>query len=272
MTQRRAAAAAAAARHAAWRPGVLALCALLAVGCSARCGAPWETREGDGRRTITGPSYTVKAGDTLQVIGWQSGIDYRRLAEWNRLKSPDRIHVGQVLRLTPPDGGTPEARTARAAALPPSRATVDAPSEPARVAPARSRAAPPVGGAGDAQLRLQWPSAGRVVQTYVANDPGRKGIKIRGTLGQPIVAAESGQVVYSGSGLVGYGPLIIVQHNNDYLTAYGHNRKLLVQQGDHVTRGAKIAEMGLAAGEPMLHFEVRRDGEPVDPVALLPRR
>ncbi|MCU0766137.1 MAG: peptidoglycan DD-metalloendopeptidase family protein [Gammaproteobacteria bacterium] len=269
MRQRRAAVAAAAARHAVWRPGVLALCALLAAGCSARWGAPWESREGDGRRTITGPTYTVKAGDTLQVIGWQSGIDHRRLAEWNRLKSPDRIHVGQVLRLTPPDGGTSEARSARAAGQTPSRATVDAPSEPARVAAARSRAAPP---AGAASLRLQWPSAGRVVQTYAANDPGRKGIKIRGTLGQPIVAAESGQVVYSGSGLVGYGPLIIVQHNNDYLTAYGHNRKLLVQQGDHVTRGAKIAEMGLAAGEPMLHFEVRRDGEPVDPVALLPRR
>jgi lipoprotein NlpD len=97
-------------------------------------------------------------------------------------------------------------------------------------------------------------------------------MKIGGKSGQPVLAAEGGQVVYSGSGLVGYGPLIIVKHSERYLSAYGHNRKLLVQQGDQVTRGTQIAEMGLAGGAPLLHFEIRRDGEPVDPLALLPPR
>jgi lipoprotein NlpD len=270
MRLRRAAPAAAASVRAAARLATHALGAILLVGCSARWGAPWESREGE--RAITGPTYTVKAGDTLQIIGWQAGIDYRRLADWNGLRSADRIYVGQVLRLTAPEsGGT--AAPARGRAVPSSATpAIERPREPTKVAPSRPRAVAANTTTTNGALRLQWPTAGRVVQTFAANDSGRKGVKIRGRLGQPIVASESGQVVYSGSGLVGYGPLIIVQHDNNYLSAYGHNRKLLVQQGDRVTKGAKIAEMGLAAGEPLLHFEVRRDGEPVDPIALLPRR
>jgi lipoprotein NlpD len=277
MRQRRAAPAAAAPVRAAARLATLALGALLLVGCSARWGAPLESREGG--RTITGPTYKVKAGDTLQVIGWQAGIDYRRLADWNGLRSADRIYVGQVLRLTPPEaGGTTEPARGRASPSPaapapePATGPPQRPRDPATATPSHPRAVAASATPADGAPRLQWPTAGRVVQTFAANDPGRKGVKIRGRLGQPIVAAQSGQVVYSGSGLVGYGPLIIVQHDNNYLSAYGHNRKLLVQQGDRVAKGAKIAEMGLAAGEPLLHFEVRRDGEPVDPVALLPRR
>lgn len=269
MRQRRAAPAAAA------RLAMLALAVSLVVGCSARWGAPSESREGG--HTITGPTYTVKAGDTLQVIGWQAGIDYRRLADWNGLRSPDRIYVGQVLRLTSPEaGGTTEPARGRGspafAAPVPATEPPPRPRDSAKATPLQPRTVAASAAPASGALRLQWPTAGRVVQTFAANDPGRKGVKIRGRLGQSIVAAESGQVVYSGSGLVGYGPLIIIQHDNNYLSAYGHNRKLLVQQGDRVTKGAKIAEMGLAAGEPLLHFEVRRDGEPVDPVALLPRR
>jgi lipoprotein NlpD len=134
-----------------------------------------------------------------------------------------------------------------------------------------TRSRPPTTAGAD-NLRWQWPTAGRVVERFSAGDPSRKGLKIAGKPGQSIVAAEGGSVVYSGSGLVGYGQLIIVKHNNNYLSAYGHNRKLLVQQGDQVARGAQIAEMGLAGGAPVLHFEIRRDGDPVDPLALLPRR
>lgn len=230
----------------------LLLCVVAAItlaGCSSTRWTPAaDGRAGEtGRQPITGPTYRVKAGDTLQVIAARAGLDSRRIVEWNQLQSPDRIYVGQVLRLTPPGEG--------------------ARSRPAATAPTEARRLPPA----DA-LRWQWPTSGRVVEGFAAGDAVRKGVKIAGKAGQPILAAEGGEVVYSGSGLVGYGPLIIVQHNKNYLSAYGHNRKLLVRQGDQVTKGTQIAEMGLAGGRPLLHFEIRRDGDPVDPMALLPRR
>jgi lipoprotein NlpD len=250
----------------AWRWPLVGLLALLLSACgTARWGAPTE---GDGR-TISGPSYTVRAGDTLIAIGWQAGVDYRKIAEWNRLRSPDRIYVGQVLRLTPPDGGSIPAAAASAPSATAPAAVQSESSRPSRT-PVRRSAVD--SSAGDSRLRWQWPTEGRVIQGFAASDPNRKGVKIGGKPGQPILAAESGQVVYSGSGLVGYGPLIIIKHNNSFLSAYGHNRKLLVAQGEQVTKGTRIAEMGLAAGEPLLHFEIRRDGDPVDPMALLPRR
>jgi len=259
-------------RRGAWRLPLMGLLALLLGACgTARWGAPTE---GDAR-AISGPSYTVRPGDTLIAIGWQAGIDYRKIAEWNRLRSPDRIYVGQVLRLTPPDGAAPAAtRPTPGVAAP---RTVEAapavlPSESSRAPRASKGQTAADSGIGSGGLRWQWPTEGRVIQGFAASDPGRKGVKIGGRPGQPIVAAESGQVVYSGSGLVGYGPLIIIKHNNSFLSAYGHNRKLLVAQGDQVTKGTRIAEMGLAGGEPLLHFEIRRDGDPVDPVTLLPRR
>ena len=108
---------------------------------------------------------------------------------------------------------------------------------------------------------------------FDADDPARKGVKISGRDGNAIRAAEGGKVVYSGSRLIGYGRLIIVKHNDNYLSAYGHNRKILVKEGDQVTKGQKIAEMGTVSnGDPLLHFEIRRDGKPVDPLRLLPRR
>ena len=123
------------------------------------------------------------------------------------------------------------------------------------------------------KLVWRWPVSGKIVSRFKAGDPLRKGIKIKGNSGKAILAAESGKVVYSGSGLIGYGRLIIVKHNDNYLSAYGHNRKILVKEGDRVTKGKKIAEMGTANnGIAMLHFEIRRDGRPVDPLRLLPRR
>ncbi|MGD2081551.1 MAG: peptidoglycan DD-metalloendopeptidase family protein [Chromatiales bacterium] len=112
-----------------------------------------------------------------------------------------------------------------------------------------------------------------MTQGFVPGDATRKGIKIAGIAGQPVVAAEAGKVVYSGSGLIGYGRLIIIKHNRDYLSAYGYNRRILVREGDQVTRGERIAEMGNTSGNaPMLHFEIRRRGKPVDPVKILPPR
>ena len=123
------------------------------------------------------------------------------------------------------------------------------------------------------RLSWQWPTQGSVTLRFAAADPARKGIKIAGALGQPIRAAERGSVVYSGSGLIGYGQLIIIKHNDNYLSAYGNNRKLLVKEGDQVTKGQRIADMGRAnGGQSVLHFEIRREGEPVNPLSLLPRK
>jgi lipoprotein NlpD len=124
----------------------------------------------------------------------------------------------------------------------------------------------------DGSLKWAWPTKGKVVQTFVAGDRTRQGIRIAGTAGQPILAAEAGKVVYTGSGLPGYGKLIIVKHNKNYLSAYGFNRKLLVKDGDQVARGARVAEMGQSTdGKTMLHFEIRRRDKPLDPLKRLPR-
>jgi lipoprotein NlpD len=113
-----------------------------------------------------------------------------------------------------------------------------------------------------------------VIQTYSPTDPARKGIRISGVTGQSVVAAETGKVVYSGSGLVGYGNLIIIKHNNNYLSAYGYNKRLLVQEGDKVLKGERIAQMGSPRGgmHPVLHFEIRKQGKPLDPMTLLPKK
>jgi lipoprotein NlpD len=250
-----------------WQIALIGLAAVMLAGCGGMGRkTSTETRIGDaGGGAITGPAYRVKAGDTLRVIAARSGIDQRNIVEWNQLASPDRIYAGQVLRLTAPDGDEPRAASRPQAVTTAKVADGPAPAR-ARPVPAKAQAAAPE------RLRWQWPTSGRVVERFAAGDPNRKGVKISGKAGQSIVAAESGTVVYSGSGLVGYGQLIIIKHNNNYLSAYGHNRKLLAQQGDQVTRGTQIAEMGLAGGVPLLHFEIRRDGDPVDPLALLPRR
>ena len=123
------------------------------------------------------------------------------------------------------------------------------------------------------ELRWGWPANGRVVATYDARAPLAQGIRIAGRVGDSIRAAESGKVVYSGSGLIGYGRLIIVKHNDNYLSAYGHNREILVSEGDQVTKGQQIAKMGTAGdGGPLLHFEIRRNGKPVNPARYLPKR
>lgn len=253
-----------------WHIALVGLLALVVGGCgSTGWKAPTETRAGDaGGRPITGPTYKVRAGDTLRVIATRAGIDQQKIVQWNGVTSPDRIYAGQVLRLTPPLEGEARATGPPGRAVPARQVEGTAPVE---VRPVSAKPRAPVAIGAD-RLRWQWPTTGRVVERFSTGNPNRKGVKIAGKAGQPIVAAEGGAVVYSGSGLVGYGQLIIVKHNNNYLSAYGHNRKLLVQQGDQVTKGAQIAEMGLAGGAPLLHFEIRRGGDPVDPLELLPRR
>ena len=222
-------------------------------------------------------TYKVRRGDTLYAIAWHSNNDYRQLARWNGIRSPYTIYPGQVLRLRPPPAPprkqtAPPAAETRQSTTPasPPRASGPPPKpqqQTSRVAPKQEPAA------AKGPLRWAWPANGPLKSRYKAGDPLRKGIKLGGQPGEPVRAAESGKVMYSGSGLIGYGRLIIIKHNDNYLSAYGHNRKLLVEQGQQVTKGQKIAELGMSNdGKPLLHFEIRRRGKPVDPLALLPRR
>ncbi|MEO6749368.1 MAG: peptidoglycan DD-metalloendopeptidase family protein [Casimicrobiaceae bacterium] len=285
------------------------------------------------------PTYTVKRGDTLRVIAQDKGIDYRQLAAWNNIDNPDRLAVGQVLRLGPPsDAGNelpvpgpsdvagPGVVTAPLREVPPvtgSRDTAAASAGPqdvrnadnyksspkaiklpysadaqrdfdklatgapaasaaaqgamaptiiANAAPSSSVAKPPspaIGGS-DEQLDWMWPAKGRIIGAF-SETANLKGIDIAGTAGTPVVASAAGKVVYAGSGLRGYGKLVIIKHNDTYLSAYAHNRAIVVKEGDTVARGQKIAEMGNSdADQVKLHFEIRRLGKPMDPAKFLP--
>ncbi len=248
-------------------------------GCSSPGPAPVVSRE--YRQTAAKPRvssyqggyYRVRRGDTLYSIAWRFGVDYRQMAAWNGVRPPYTIFPGQRIRIKPPTG-VRTASTPRSGTSSSRKSTTTVP--PAKSAPKKTVTASQNGKGNvpsSVKLRWQWPTKGKVVQSFSSTDPGRKGIKLEGSAGEAVYASEAGKVVYSGSGLIGYGKLIIVKHNNDYLSAYGHNRKLLVKEGDQVRRGMRIAEIGYnGSGQALLHFEIRRNGTPVNPVALLPKR
>ncbi|NDP49203.1 MAG: peptidoglycan DD-metalloendopeptidase family protein [Sulfuriferula multivorans] len=287
---------------------------------SARGGLSSVTPKADPVRSATPqitPStnglHTVQRGDTLYAIAFANSLDYRELSRWNQLDSPDRIMIGQVLRLTAPTGGTApsagieitplgsvaqpnaqpltepsvvrtpqavlldysEANWAQAsaprsvvavAALPvPVQAAVPPPPAPAPVV-----AAPVITADGTVDNWL-WPAEGILAGRFGA--AGGKGIDIVGTRNSPVKAVASGKVVYSGSGLRGYGQLLIVKHSGEFLSAYAHNETILVKEGDMVTAGQKIARMGDTDTDRVkLHFEIRRYGKPLDPLNYLPER
>ncbi len=257
-----------------------------------RAQASAAVRERDG-------SYIVARGDTLYGIAFRHGMDYRELARLNRIAAPYTIYPGQRLRLggraaaparaagaspsrpatgTAARGGVVERAVERpapsAASKPPSAATKpsSAAAKPPST-PAATGSKPVPATAGKGTISWRWPASGSLLSTYAANDPTRQGINIAGSAGQPVTASADGVVVYSGSGLIGYGELIIIKHSDEWLSAYGHNRKRLVAEGDAVKAGQQIAEMGRSgASRDMLHFETRRNGKPVDPLGLLPKR
>lgn len=208
--------------------------------------------------------YIVEEGDTLFSIAFQAGTDYRKVAQWNGIRWPYRIYPNQKLRLFPP------AISASRQEETPQRSKYPETGKPAKKnTSVVSKKVIPV----SQRVRWQWPLYGPILNRYSKNGIGRNGMDIGGKLGQPIRAAAAGRVVYSGSGLRGYGKLIIVKHNDVYLSAYGHNRKLLVKEGETLRAGQVIAELGdTDADRPKLHFEIRRDGEPIDPQRLLPKR
>ena len=196
--------------------------------------------------------HNVSKGDTLYAVAWRYRLDHRELAQWNKIKSPFLIYPGDRLLLRRPPHQAP-----RATATPTSpKKRVTRPSKPKPAAQQR--------------ISWQWPADGKY--RNVDSAIGRKGLEIRGDLGQTIRAAAPGTVVYSGSGLIGYGKLIIIKHDHVFLSAYAHNDNIVVQEGSSVSGGQKIAEMGNSnAKEVMLHFEIRRNGKPVPPLRYLPK-
>ncbi len=218
--------------------------------------------------------HTVRPGDTLYSIAWRYGYDYREVAGWNRINPPYRIYVGQRVLVVPTSRGArveersigtaPAARPAAPAAAPvPAPAKKTTQSVPLEKPSARPHQSP---------VRWQWPTSGNLKRGF-NNAASKKGIAIAGRPGQPVYAAAGGDVVYSGSGLVGYGNLVIIKHDDVFLSAYGHNRRLLVKEGTKVKPGQMIAEMGETAKDgALLHFEIRQEGKPVDPVRYLPKQ
>jgi lipoprotein NlpD len=241
--------------------GALLGCLLLA-GCAS---THVVRRAPDARAPVSvskpkhGVTTTVQRGQNLYRIATDNGITLRDLAAWNGIPAPYTIYPGQRLRLYPGAGGS-----VASAARP--RAPTHAATPKAR--PPAPKPAPP-----KTAFAWQWPVDGALLSRYVEGEPTRQGVDIAGSAGAPVRAAADGVVVYSGSGLVGYGELVIVKHNEQWLSAYGHNRARLVSEGAVVKAGQQIAEVGHSgAARDMLHFEIRYNGKPVDPLQYLPRR
>ena len=238
--------------------------------------------------------YRVKPGDTLYRIALENGQNYRDISAWNNLTNPNQIEVDQLLRVVPPGvntaaltpgvstapiGGGAAVQSAPLGSTPPSAGAAAGVAAPPLYGSAANNAvpAPPAnpGAASDSNagasgnVSFAWPVRGPLLGTF--NDSTNKGVNIGGAAGDPVKASADGRVVYAGNGLRGYGNLIIIKHDATYLTAYAHNRSLMVKEGDAVTKGQKIAEMGNSDSDRvMLHFEVRRQGKPVDPLKYLP--
>lgn len=235
----------------------------------AACGSSEVVRQGGAARPSQrassqpkfGAAVTVQRGETLYRIATNNRISPLDLALWNGIAPPYTIYPGQRLRLYPSNGSarTPVARSP--APRPPARSMPRPPAPAVVTAPIASPVA------------WRWPADGELIGRYVSGEATKQGIDIAGSGGQAVRAAGDGVVVYSGSGLVGYGELIIVKHNDAWLSAYGHNRARLVNEGQIVKAGQQIAEMGRSgAARDMLHFEIRYNGKPVDPLRYLPQK
>ncbi|MDD3519087.1 MAG: peptidoglycan DD-metalloendopeptidase family protein [Chromatiales bacterium] len=259
-----------------YRALVLLAVGLLLSGCPAL-----QKDRVEARRT---GYYIVDRGDTLYSIAFDRGLDFRDVAAWNGIRVPYTIYPGQRLRLIAPPGyvrpATPMATAPPAkktpATKPPATQTRPAPKQPAAATkpPAQTKHAPaPTKPAPAGKPVWQWPTQGQVIRGFSADGTTKKGIAIAGKSGQPVRASAAGRVVYSGSGLIGYGELIIIKHNENFLSAYAHNERILVREGEDVKAGQQIARLGSTGTDrPMLHFEIRYDGKPVDPMRYLPKR
>ena len=257
------------------RSAVTLLVLLMAAGCSTPGTAPVE--RGGGRQDTSVSEYTVRGGDTLYAIAWTFGLTWQELARINNIRAPFTIFPGQNLRVRadgaakPPQSSKPRPPPAApsrppVANKPDPRPPVARPTPRPTPAPSRPAPRPPA----TEPSAWNWPAAGRVVSTF---GPNNKGIDIQVADGQAVVAAAAGDVVYAGKGIRGLGLLVIVRHSAQLLSAYGHSGRILVKEGVRVKAGQRLAETGSReAQKTRLHFEIRRDGKPVDPRKLLPKR
>ena len=271
---------------------VLLLCFTLLTGCT----TGWKP---DGEKSAQNSSYQqtpdgyyrVRSGDTLHAIAFKFGLDWKDIAAWNNIRSPYTIYPDQDLRLAGSKGQSSQKRASTSAAT--SAGTTTAKSD-TNTRPSSNttvvRAAPEKGSASTTYDNTPtpqtstavtvtdpdswlWPAEGQIISNFKPDDPARKGIDIGGNEGQAVIASASGEVVYSGSGLIGYGELIIIKHSERLLSAYAHNRKRLVAEGQKVAGGERIAEMGRNdRNQAMLHFEIRLNGNPQNPLKYLPGR
>ncbi len=244
------------------------LIALLLISACSSQPAQVVNREQPPSRKIQ--HHRVSPGETLYSIAWRYDVDHRRLAKHNGIRPPFTIYPGQMLQLDvgsgPVESAAPPPAIAKESpstekATP--RSKNQTTSKPAPTSPPLVTGAP----------QWRWPVKGRVLSAFGASTGLNQGIDIDGKLGDSVLAAAAGQVVYAGNGLRGYGNLVIIKHNDTFLSAYAHNRRLTVSEGDSVKAGEVIAEMGATGADSVrLHFEIRRDGKPVDPIGYLPKR
>lgn len=219
------------------------------------------TKPGEAPADSKQQYHVVEAGETLYSLAFDYGHDYREVANWNNIRPPYTIYPKQKLRVVPPDNETVEVKQIPRASA---KATPKWQARPAPPVVAKTTDAPP---------KWRWPVEGKILSTFSFRDPGRRGIDIAGRKGQAVYAAAEGRVVYKGNGLRGYGNLIILKHNDTYFSAYAHNQRVVVKENEIVKSGQQIADMGDTGSERvMLHFEIRRDGKPVDPLNYLPKR
>ncbi|QXI29711.1 peptidoglycan DD-metalloendopeptidase family protein [Pseudomonas vanderleydeniana] len=271
----------------------LALSALLA-GCSSapKNGVRVVDRNGNAtggasaapqRPMTTTGQHVVVRGDTLFSIAFRYGWDWKALAARNNIQEPYTIHVGQAIRFDSRSNSTPAVATSTTTSSSSSSSKITVTRRPANssgtstttaaASPTTTAPATPTPPPGPAPKGWAWPANGILIGKFASNGSLNKGIDIAGDLGQPVLAASDGSVVYAGSGLRGYGELVIIKHSDTYVSAYGHNRRLLVREGQQVKVGQTIAEMGSTGTDRVkLHFEIRRQGKPVDPLQFLPRR
>src|SRR5690606_10429546 len=222
------------------------------------------------RGPVTRGVHVVREGETLYSIAWRYGWDFKALASANRIGAPHTIYPGQELRLDRPASTTVASTTPRPAPNPSSGTnSTSKPSKPAATRPA----AKPATTAPTGPINWQWPATGSILSHYSANKVGQHGITLGGREGDPVAAAADGVVVYRGNGLTGYGNLLIIKHEEGWLSAYWHNKSMLVGEGKKIKRDEKIATLGATGTfRTQLHFGTRRDGTPIDPVSVLPRR
>lgn len=253
---------------------VVVLLTLLALaGCSAKHNAPIV--EGWHQPAAKTSAYVVQKGDTLYSVAWAFDMDFRDLARINQLSPPYALRTGQRLQMSPNSYVNVTKLTttkygAKTIPQPPALKFYSAPKTKTKIAATKTVPPQPIITPNVRVGQWLWPSKGKILRGYAPARTGNRGIDIGGNYGDPIMATASGRVVYAGSGLKGYGNLIIVKHNDTFLSAYAYNKTLLVREGMAVKAGQKIALMGKNnAGLPAMHFEIRRNGKPVNPLTLL---